>query len=132
MATRSQSLSGVLNDYKNLRTIPAILGIVFAVASAYQFGGISEVHVTWAQYTLTSQHAMMASMATFLVAFASSKTKSFEYYERWEQVAIAAGPLLIVAHHYLAEVNSFVANNSPTAGIMLFMISIASWGAAVR
>lgn len=47
MATRSSSMSNLVDDYMHLRTVPAILSIVFALASLYQFGGIAEVHLTW-------------------------------------------------------------------------------------
>jgi len=130
MATRS--MSSLTNDYMELRTIPALLGIVFAIASLYQFGGISEVHITWLDYTLSTQHAMFVSLATLLVAFASSETKQFEAYEDWEKVLIAAGPLLIVSQQYVTEVADIIANNDPTGGIVAFVISVMAWGVAVR
>ena len=130
MATRS--MSSLTNDYMELRTIPALLGIVFAIASLYQFGGISEVHITWLDYTLSAQHAMFVSLATLLVAFASSETKQFEAYEDWEKVLIAAGPVLIVSQQYVNEVADIIANNDPTGGIVAFVISVMAWGVAVR
>jgi len=130
MATRS--MSSLTNDYMELRTIPALLGIVFAIASLYQFGGISEVHITWLDYTLSTQHAMFVSLATLLVAFASSETKQFEAYEDWEKVLIAAGPVLIVSQQYVTEVADIIANNDPTGGIVAFVISVMAWGVAVR
>jgi len=130
MATRS--MSSLTNDYMELRTIPALLGIVFAIASLYQFGGISEVHITWLDYTLSTQHAMFVSLATLLVAFASSETKQFEAYEDWEKVLIAAGPVLIVSQQYVTEVADIIAKNDPTGGIVAFVISVMAWGVAVR
>jgi len=131
MASRN-SPGDLVSDYANLRTVPALLGIVFALASLYQFGGIATVELTWISYTLTTQHAMIVSLATFVVAFASSETKSFDYYEDWEKVVIAAGPALILGHQYVQFVTDAIANNSPTGGILAFIISLAAWGVAVR
>lgn len=132
MASHNRSMSGYASRYMELRTIPALLGIVFAIASLYQFGGISEVHITWIEYTLSEQHAMFVSLATLLVAFASSETKQFEAYEDWEKAIIAAGPVLIVSHQYVTEVSDIIATNDPTGGIVAFAISVMSWGVAVR
>jgi hypothetical protein len=115
-----------------LRTIPAFLGIFFAIASLYQFGGISEVHLVWLDYTLTTQHAMFGSLGIYAVAFASSETRNFEYYEDWEKGVIAAGPALIVAHQYLPYVTDLFASNTPLVPVIGFIIALASWGAAVR
>lgn len=125
-------MSGVLNDYKNLNTIPALLSIVFAVASLYQFGGISEVHIAWFDYALSTHHAMLVSLGVLVVAFASSETKEFRNYEDWEKALIAAGPLLIVSHQYVDYVNDLIVNNEPTAGVLAFLIAVAAWGVAVR
>lgn len=121
-----------MDDYANLRTIPAFLGIFFALASLYQFGGIATVELTWLSYTLTTQHAMLASLGTYAVAFASSETKSFEHYENWERGMIAAGPVLIVGHQYVPFVTDAIANNSPAGGILAFVVALGSWGVAIR
>lgn len=73
--------SDLVSDYANLRTVPAILGIAFALASLYQFGGVATLEFTWRSYTLQSGHAMLVSLGTMVVAFALSETKSFDYYE---------------------------------------------------
>lgn len=128
----SNTPSGLMDDYMNLRTIPALLGIVFALASLYQFGGIATVELTWISYTLTTQHAMLVSLGTYVAAFASSETKDFQYYEDWEKVLIAGGPALILGHQYVQFVNDAIANNSPTAQILAFVIALTSWGVATR
>ncbi|ELZ49819.1 hypothetical protein C464_03729 [Halorubrum coriense DSM 10284] len=42
----SRSMSDTLSDYTHLRTLPALLSVVFVLAGLYQFGGISEAMVT--------------------------------------------------------------------------------------
>ena len=127
------SMSTMMTDYTQLKTLPALLSVVFVIAGLYQFGGISEVMITWASdYTLTSQHAMLASLGAFVVAFASSETKDFNHYEQWEQVAIAAGPLLIVGHTYSDTIADLVATEGHVGPIVAFLVTVVSWGVAVQ
>lgn len=133
MSSHRSSMNSLVDDYKNLRTIPALLGIFFAVSSMYQFGGIANFEILWGiNYTLTTQHAMFASLGTYLVAFASSETKSFEHYEDWEKVVIAAGPSLLVGHQYWTWLGDQFTTHSPTLSIIGFAVAVASWGVAVR
>jgi hypothetical protein len=125
-------MGGLMDDYRNLRTVPALFSIVFALASLYQFGGIATVEIVWVDYTLTTQHAMFASLGAYAIAFASSETKEFRNYRDWEQVAIAAGPALIIAHQYVPQVGDLVANNQPLMGVVGFLLVLTSWGVAVR
>jgi hypothetical protein len=126
-------MNSLVNDYKNLRTIPALLGIFFAVASMYQFGGIETFKILWGiNYTLTTEHAMFLSLGTYVVAFASSETKQFEAYEDWEKAVIAAGPALIVGHQYVTWVSDQFAAHDPLLPIVGFLLAVASWGVAVR
>ena len=131
MATRS-SVSGLVSDYSHLRTLPALLSVVFALASLYQFGGITEVHLVWFDYTLTTQHAMLTSVGVYALAFASSETKAFDRYQDWEKVMIAAGPALIVGHQYVDFISNLVNTTSNTGPIVAFLITVAAWGVAVR
>ena len=127
------SMNDVVNDYKNLRTIPALLGIVFAVASLYQFGGIATVELMWGlNYTLTTEHAMFLSLGTFVVAFASSETKDFEMYADWEKGMIAAGPLLLIGHQYSTFLSNQFVTHDPVLPVIGFLISVAAWGVAIR
>lgn len=132
MASSHSSLNGLANDYMELRTIPAFLGIFFAVASLYQFGGITEVHLSWLDYTLTTQHAMLGSLGIYAIAFASSETRDFQSYEDWEKATIASGPILIVAHQYVTYVSDLFATHDPLLPIVGFLLALASWGVAVR
>lgn len=133
MASYQNSMSGLLDDYTQLNTIPALLSVLFVVAGLYQFGGISDVTLTWLDYTLTTQHATFASIGTYAVAFASSETKEFKMYEDWEQVMIAAGPLLIVGYQYIPQVADIVNTTGSNLGpIVAFLVTVAAWGVAVR
>lgn len=126
------TISRRMGDYTHLRTVPAVLGIAFAVSSLYQFGGITEVHLEWLSYTLTTEHATIGSLVIFSVAFMSSDTKSFDAYEGWEKALIAMAPILIVGHQYTTYLGDLVANNSPVAGVLCFAATMVAWGVAVR
>ncbi|MFA9516330.1 hypothetical protein ACERIT_03790 [Halopenitus sp. H-Gu1] len=131
MATRS-SMSGLVSDYSHLRTLPALLSVVFALASLYQFGGISDVHLTWFNYTLTTQHAMLTSVGVYALAFASSETKAFDRYDDWEKVLIAAGPTLIIGYEYVGFIANLVNTTSNTGPIAAFLVAVVAWSVAVR
>ncbi|WP_434521084.1 hypothetical protein [Halorubrum sp. AS12] len=128
----SRSMSDTLSDYTHLRTLPALLSVVFVLAGLYQFGGISEVMLTWLDYTLTAEHATFISLAAYVIAFASSETKQFESYERWEQIAIAAGPLVIVAYQYVPQIADIINTSSNLGPILAFLATVVAWGVAVR
>lgn len=130
MAT--SSISRQLSDYSHLRTLPALLSVVFVATSLYQFGGVSELHFTWADYTLQASHAVYGSLFAYAIAFASSETKQFEHYEKWEQGVIAAGPVLIFLHHVMDSVADLVATEGHIGPILAFLITVVSWGVAVK
>lgn len=134
MALNHSSPSQVVSNYANIRTIPAMLSVVFALASLYQFGGIATVELVWlSNYTLTAEHSVIASMGTFIVALASSETKSFEYYETWEQGVIALGPIVIVGDYLTAEVTDLLVGLGDPLGYQLaFVLTLVSWTVAVR
>ncbi|AFD04015.1 VP4 [Halorubrum pleomorphic virus 6] len=126
------SMGNVIEDYTQLNTIPALLSVLFVVAGLYQFGGISDVTLTWLNYTLTTQHATFASLGVYVVAFASSETKDFRYYEQWEQVLIVSGPLLILGYQFVPQIADLVNTTSNLGPIVAFLVTIAAWGVAVR
>lgn len=120
-------------DYANLRTLPAVLSVAFIGASLYQFGGISEIQLVWLDYGLTTEHSVLVSLVTFLVAFASSETRQFENYEMWEMVVIAAGPVVILGEQYLTEVTDLLMEIGDPLGFQVaFFLTLLSWGVAVR
>ncbi|MFP8954838.1 hypothetical protein ACLI4Z_18030 [Natrialbaceae archaeon A-arb3/5] len=124
--------SGIVNDYANLRTVPALLSVFFAMASLYQFGAVSDLHIEWFDYTLTSTHAIGGSLAVYLIAFASSQTKSFDHYEDWEKVTIASGPVLIIGYEYLPYLPTAIEYHDPATFVLAWLVAMASYGVAVR
>ena len=130
MATNS--MSGMVNDYAKLRTLPALLSVLFIATGLYQFGGISQFTIQWGlAYTITTQHAVIVSLAVFAVAFMSSETRSFDRYETWEMIAIGAAPVLIVGYEYVNTINNAIAGNQ-TMQILAFLVTVVGWGVAVR
>ncbi len=129
----SHGVKGVVSDYTSLKTIPALLGILFALSSLYQFGGISEVHLAWLDYSLTTQDAMVASLGTFAVAFASSETKEFDSYDGWEKVLIAGSPGTILLFEMTDIVPDLILGlGDPLGYILAYLVTIAGWGVAVQ
>jgi hypothetical protein len=125
-------MGNVLSDYTHLRTLPALLSVVFIIAGLYQFGGISEVLLTWIDYTLTAEHATFISLGAYAIAFASSETKQFDSYEQWEQVAIALGPVIIASYQYVPQVAGVINTSSNLGPIVAFLATVVAWGVAVR
>jgi hypothetical protein len=133
----SRKANSMLSDYANIRTLPAMMSVVFVVAGLYQFGGISDVTLTWlggtGGYTLTAEHATLASALVYGAAFMSSETKRFESYETWEQAVIAAGPIVIVGDQYVTEIHDFLVSIGDPLGMQLaFLVTVLSWAVAVR
>ncbi|GAB3681205.1 hypothetical protein GCM10028857_05070 [Salinarchaeum chitinilyticum] len=119
------------SDYYQLRTLPALLGIVFSVASAFQFGGLAAPRLLWVDYTLTSIHATVISLVALVVAFMSSRTRDYEEYARWEQALIAGGPILILAHQFVPGVAGLI-GTADWLSATAFLVTFGSWGSAVR
>jgi len=134
-------ITGALTDgnteqsaHRDLNTVPALFGILFAVAAAVQFLGatISVAPTADLSYTLEGTHAVGLSLVSLLVAFASSDTRSFEHYETWEQGAVALGALAIIGTEYVTEISDFLANNQPYTGLAMFAIGMMAWGILSR
>ena len=132
MASNYGSMTSTLSDYTHLRTLPALLSVVFVLAGLYQFGGIAEVEIVWLDYLLTAEHATVISLAAFAAAFASSETKALDHYEKWEQVVIAAGPILIVGYQYTDFVYDLVSTEGNFGPVVAFLVTVVAWGVAVR
>ncbi|MFC7077895.1 hypothetical protein [Haloarcula halophila] len=125
--------SSFLSDYANIRTIPATLSVAFIMASLYQFGGVSTIDLVWFGYTLSTSHSLLVSLGAFAVAFASSETKSFEYYRSWEQVAIFAGPAVILMYEFFPGFGNLLAQLGDPLGMQIaFLATIISWSVAVQ
>jgi hypothetical protein len=132
MATSYQNAGSFLSNYRDLNTIPALMGVLFAVASAVQFLGATISVTIPYTYTLSGVHAMVLSLVVLVVAFAASDTRSWEYYEGWEQAMVGIAVLVIVGNEYIAEITNLVANNNPAAGTIAFIITMAAWGILSR
>ncbi|QIO21347.1 hypothetical protein [Haloarcula sp. JP-L23] len=125
--------SGMMNDYLNVRKVPMVLSGAFLAASLYQFGGIGTITLEWLSYTLTADHAIMVSLGAWIVAFASSETKQFQYYDGLEKVAIALGPLVILGDYFTVEVTDLLLQIGDPLGMQIaFFVTVVSWGAAVK
>lgn len=120
------------DDYVQVRTVPGLLTVAAILAALYSFGGISEFTLTWVSYTITTEHALIVGLASYIVAFASSATKRFENYEIQEQMAIAAGPAAMLANEYLPEVSDWVTNSDPLGGAVLFVVFLGGWVVAIQ
>lgn len=129
MATNNSN--GMLADYTQLNTIPAMSGILFALAAAVQFldATFSLGIIT---YTFDPAHALLVSLGVLVVAFASSDTNDWRMYETYEQALVGLAVLLMVGAEYVTEVNDLLVNNSPTAGIIAFFVSMGAWGVLAR
>jgi|GEM_PF-438036 len=123
---------GVVSDYAQLNTIPALLSVVFVGAGLYQFGGIPDLTLVWLDYTLQTQHALIASLGVYVVAFMSSETKDFRHYEDWEKVLIFAGPAVMLAYEYVPQVANVINTDGHVGPIVAFFLTVAAWGVAVR
>lgn len=127
----SDALNRKMRQYRDLNTVPALVGIVFAVATVYQFGGLSEVHLVWLDYTLETSHAMLISLGAWAVAFMSSETSQWSNYEPWEQALMAGGLGLIVAHQHVGYVTDLIAGWGTYGQVAAFLLALSAWGVAV-
>lgn len=133
MTYHRSSVSETLNDYANIRSIPALLSVLFIVSSAYQFGGIGSISFEWIDYTLTVGDAALISLGTYLVAFMSSETKRFENYEQEEQALIIAGPLVVFGQQYITAIDDLLLELGDPLGYQIaFVLVVISWTVAVR
>jgi len=132
MATRNYtSMGSIVDDYSQLKAVPALLGMLFSLFGLYQFGAFSTLELAWFNYTVDTTHVMLGSLAIFAVAFMSSETKQFENYHDWEQALIAASPILIVGYEHVQFVTDIV-NTGTWTQILAFLIVAAGYGVAMR
>ena len=86
MASHHSTVNRTLNNYANLRTVPALLMVLFGLSSLVVFGafGSGGLEFAWADYELTAAHSSGISQIVFVVAFASSEPRDSEHYADWE------------------------------------------------
>jgi hypothetical protein len=133
----SNTLTGALGEYTSLKTLPAIFSVAFVLTSLYQFGGITEITLTWlGNYSLTAEHAALGGILVYAAAFMSSETKSFEHYEQWEQVSLALVPTVTLGYQYVGQVTDFInglgGTGSAIGAQLAFGLTLFGWFVAVR
>lgn len=122
-----------LDDYTQMRTLPGLLSVAFFASTLYMFGAVSSIELVWLNYTLGAEHAMLVSLGTYAVAFASSETKQFEHYEGAEQALVAAGPAIIVAYEYFPAFVDFLNSiGDPLGHQLAAVVCIVAWGVTVQ
>ena len=124
MATNYKT--GMVDKFMNINTLSALMGIFGAIGLAVQFLGASfgiEVPVT---YTLEGDVAVLMTVGAMAVAFASSDTRSLDYYEMWEKVLVGGAAVLIVGTQYITEISDIVmADDYVRLGA--FAVGLAAW-----
>ena len=127
MATSSTSF---LDDYTQLNTLPAVTGVLFAVASSVQFLG-AQISLATPSYTFDPAHAMLVSVLMLVLAFASSETKDWRHYDPMEQGVVGAAAIAIVGGEYVTEINDLVMTSTATQ-VGAFALSMVAWGVLSR
>lgn len=126
------TVSRTVNNYRQLNTVPALTGVVFSIAAAVQYLG-AEMSIEYpSAYTFPGEHAMLVGLLCLLLAFASSDTKDWRYYDQWEQAAVAIAVVGSVLVQYVPEVNDLLVNNQPVSGVVMFVASLAAWAILAR
>jgi len=126
----SSSLSGAVSNYSNIRTIPAMVSAAFIALSLYQFGAIDPISFNWGiGYTFAPSHGAFGSLGAYLIAFMSSETKDFQYYDDWEKVVIFLGPVLSFGWHYIPTVSEWMLK---LGAQVAFIGVLLSWVVIVR
>jgi len=125
--------TSLLSDYAHLRTLPALTSALLVVFGAYLYGAISPVTLQWGlDYTISTQGALIGSLVIYVIAFASSETRSLEYYENWEIALISSGPGIMLLYQYVGFVQDQFASYDPHLYIVAFIFALLSWGVMVR
>ncbi|ARS89642.1 hypothetical protein [Natrarchaeobaculum aegyptiacum] len=134
MATRNGfDIGRMTSNYANLRTIPAVLGVLFGLMSLYQFGAFGDtLGFAWFDYELTAMHAMVGSLIVYVIAFASSETRSFDHYHDGEKVLIAVSVLLILLYPQVDYAVTLVEYHDPGTMIVAWLVTISGYGVAIR
>jgi len=128
----SESPTDVLEEYMQLRSVPALLSILFAMMGMFLFELIAAPEVlVYGGYTFSTDHAFILSVAVAAVAFLSSEARSFEMYEQWEQALMGLGFGTMLLQRYITEVNDLVMTNDHTQ-VLAFLLTVAAWGVLIR
>jgi hypothetical protein len=131
-SSTADMLNSKMTDYTQLKTIPSVLSIAFAIASLFAFGGIASVELSWIGYTLTADHSIMLSLGVYAAAFASSETRQFSNYSQAEQALIALAPALLIGNYLGIVVPGLISSHGQLAEMAMFVGCLAGWGVAVQ
>lgn len=115
-----------LADYTELRTVPAVIGVLFALSSLTLFLG-GELTLAALDYSFTAEHSLLVSVASLAAAFAASDTNDFAYYREWEKGLVGLFVVLLFAVEFTSTGHSLIHDNQPYAGIIAFVWGIAAW-----
>lgn len=130
------TLNSLADDYKNMRTLPALISVFFMVATAFFYGAIDAPTFNWfieGGYTLTHGHAIIGSLGVYVLAFMGSETKQFEHYSGGEQALVAAGPLMMIGIEYIQQIEDlFLAFGDPLGMQIAFAVTLVSFAVAVN
>ena len=124
MAHSQRKLS--IGDYTELRTVPAIIGVLFALSSLTLFLG-GELYIGALDYTFASEHSLLVSVVCLAAAFAASDTNDFAYYRDWEKGLVALFIVVLFAVEFSSTANSLIHDNEPYAGIIAFVWGVVAW-----
>ena len=132
MAMAHKSVMQIVGDRAQLRTIPALLSLLFAMSALFQFGGLAAPQFLWLDYTMTTLHATGISAVSYLVAFMSSETRQWQNYAKGEQILIFLSGAVIVGQQFVPVVSNTISSAGIAGGIFAWLLSLIGWGVAIR
>lgn len=104
-----------------LNIIVAVSLTAFAVMSLIQLGLMGSLISFMETYPTVP---LTGSMVAMVVLLLSGDTRSPDHYHELEIVLVAIVTILMFAVTYLDAFRTFVMNNSPFAGIVLFLLTM--------
>lgn len=136
-----------INEYSQLKSIPAFVSLAFVAASLYQFGAITTLQFGWGlDVAFDPAWSLPVSGAAALIALASSETRSFEYYSDVEIGTMVSGALVVLGYN-LTPPQWFIDNagafgqsiadvllgiGDPIASMLAFGTATTAWVVLVR
>lgn len=128
MATHHQTSKGtrLLIDGKK-----AIGSLVFALAGMVQLLE-TDIHIGALNYTLPTEHSAILSIAALVFVYGFSDTKDLHEYAGWEKALVVITVALLLAAAYVGAAGELLSNQSPQAGIVAFIITVAGWAVVAR
>jgi hypothetical protein len=123
----------LLQEYGQIKSIPATLSAAWLATGLYGLGGMKAIEFVWINYTLSPAHATLGGLLVYLLAFMGSETKQFENYEPVEQLLVVAGPAVFAAEAYFPAFDDFLISlGDPLGHQIAFALTVVAWMVAVR